>query len=73
MSLARNRDDENDQQHQHHIDQRGHVDIRIGLTVVAADCHGHVALLSVATKGPIERGETVMTPCARQLDLELSL
>ena len=32
---------ENDQQHQHHVDQRGHVDFRIGPTFVAADGHGH--------------------------------
>src|SRR5580658_788884 len=41
MSLARDRDDENDQQYQHHVDQRGHVDIGIGLSFVAADRHGH--------------------------------
>jgi hypothetical protein len=41
MSLAGNRNDENDQQNQHDVNERSHVDIGTGLTVVAAEGHGH--------------------------------
>jgi hypothetical protein len=43
VSLDRNGDDEHDQQHEQHVDQRRRVDVhdRFALSIVARGLHGH--------------------------------
>jgi hypothetical protein len=45
VRLDRDRDDEHDEQNQHHVDQRGRVDvnhdIRVARSIAASDFHGH--------------------------------
>ena len=57
VRLARNRDDENNEEHQHDVDQRRHVDVRIGLALVTAYCHRHLGSLLRSRSEMIGRGD----------------